>query len=241
MKNVNDVKFLDTVETSKLLGISKQHFHLAIKPKLNAYRFDGMKKPYYRLEDVLKLKKGEKMTVEGSQFLIVPSVTRFWSDPVTSAGHTITLGDRENGEATIAPCPKEIATFANWQEGEDIVMRRRMHRIDDIPVSIHENYYPLPVASSLLDELKKDPKSITVRILKEKSGILQDHAVDRLSIRNCTEEEAVLLGIPEKSQVFVLRRLTLDANGSIITAQRQTLIPGVFDFEYAYPCKHWNA
>lgn len=240
LKTVNDVKYLDTVEVLTELGITKQHFHASVKQKLTVHRFDGMKKPYYRLEDILRLKKGKRMTVEGSQFLIVPAITRFWADALPG-GHTITLGDRENGEAQIVPCPQEIATFANWGIGSDVVVRRRMHRIDDIPVSVHENYYPLPVANGLLDDLKKDPKSITMRILKEKKGIIQDHATDRLGIRECTDEEAMLLGIPQKSQVFVLRRLTFDQNSSIISAQRQTLIPRVFDFEYSYPCKHWNA
>lgn len=241
MKTVNDVKFLDTIETCTELDITKQHFHASIKHKLKVYTFDRRKKPYYRLDDILKMKKGKCMTVEGSQFLITPAVTRFWSDPVTASGHTITMGDRENGEPQIAPCPKEIANFANWQEGGGVIMRRRMHRIDDLPVAVYENYYPLPLCGDLWEEMKEHAESFTSRILKEKKAVFQDHAVDRVGIREATDEEAVLLGIPEKTSVFVLRRLTFDQNSSIIAAQRMTFIPRVFDFEYSYPCKHWNA
>nr|WP_206325846.1 MULTISPECIES: UTRA domain-containing protein [unclassified Streptomyces] len=126
------------------------------------------------------------------------------------------------GEVT---APDAVRAALGLPAGAQVIVRRRLILLDDLPVELADSYYPLSVAAGTpLAEPRKVPGG-AVTLLKE-LGYVGADVVEDVSAGLAAEEERVHLGLAEGSAVLRLLRLTRTADGAPVEASLMVMPAG---------------
>lgn len=112
--------------------------------------------------------------------------------------------------ATIA-ATQEVAAALGMDQGEPVVVRRRLILLDDTPVELADSYYPASlVEGSPIAEPAKIPGG-AVGVLAE-LGHAVAVALEEVGARTATPDERSSLGVSADEWLIVLTRTSLDGN-----------------------------
>lgn len=140
---------------------------------------------------------------------ISPNQGDAWGKEAAAQGRTGTQRILFAGEVK---APAEVADALGVQQGQSVILRRRLILLDDIPVELADSYWPLAVASgtalaspgkvkggapTLLASLGYDPTSVT----------------ENVRVRPATPEELKTLKMADSDEwVLTLRRTITDGS-----------------------------
>jgi GntR family transcriptional regulator len=134
------------------------------------------------------------------------------------------------------PVPGEIAAWLGMQAGEDVVIRKRLQLLDDVPAVISTSYYPLWVADGTRLEspqaLPEGPDNLIERLGHEFA-----RGVELLRSRMPTPDEARLLELDPGVPVVRMLHIDYDPDGRTLQVA-DDLYAGdrhEFAFEWAEP------
>ncbi|MFF4698191.1 GntR family transcriptional regulator [Streptomyces chattanoogensis] len=120
--------------------------------------------------------------------------------------------------------PAEVAEFLGIAEGEDVVVRRRVMYLDDVPCELTDTYYPVHIArGTRLAGTAKIPGG-AVSLLAElgHTGVrVREDVIARMP----SDEERDALGTGTDEPVLQLTRVTLDGHDRPIQVDRMAM-PG---------------
>jgi GntR family transcriptional regulator len=134
------------------------------------------------------------------------------------------------------PVPGEIAAWLGMQAGEDVVIRKRLQLLDDVPAVISTSYYPLWVADGTRLEspqaLPEGPDNLIERLGHEFA-----RGIELLRSRMPTPDEARLLELDPGVPVVRMLHIDYDPDGRTLQVA-DDLYAGdrhEFAFEWAEP------
>ncbi|GAA2773932.1 hypothetical protein GCM10010470_02160 [Saccharopolyspora taberi] len=182
----------------------------------------------YRYGD--KAEKGETVSeqlggwVEASTQYLTPRSGAHgdtWAGEASKHGQSGTQVLREVAE--LAP-PLEVTEALGLAEGELAVVRRRTMLLNNTPVELTDSYYPTPVAGgTALAEHRKIPGG-AVALLAER-GFTAAKAVEDVTARPATPDEADALQLPPGAFVLVLDRTSYTADGTPFESAHMVMNP----------------
>jgi GntR family transcriptional regulator len=150
-----------------------------------------------------------------------PGETDAWTDATTRAGRTGTQQIREVAE-TIPP--PDVAEALRLPSGTAAVVRRRTVFLDDKPIEIVDSWYPASIASATLLAEPRKIKGGAVTLLAD-MGYVARGALDDVSVRGATRQEAGLLGLPPRAPVIVVFRTTVSESDVPFEATVMVMVP----------------
>jgi GntR family transcriptional regulator len=120
--------------------------------------------------------------------------------------------------------PSDIAALLGIAEGEDVVVRRRVMYLDDVPCELTDTYYPTHIArGTRLAGTAKIPGG-AVSLLAE-MGHTGARVQEDVTARMPSDEERATLGTGAQEPVLELTRVTLGGNDQPIQVDRMAM-PG---------------
>jgi len=122
------------------------------------------------------------------------------------------------------PAGSTLASELNVPEDEELFRLRRLVVVDDRPISVMTNH----LVARYFPKLAVDDRWVPslYRFLEDNYGLTITTALDRLSARLATEEEARLLGLKRPAALLIDHRISTDQRGpfesmeSIVDATR---------------------
>ncbi|MBB1246987.1 UTRA domain-containing protein [Streptomyces durbertensis] len=142
-----------------------------------------------------------------------------WS---TEAGARGRRGTQRVTHAGLVPAPSEIATLLGTPEGGDVIARRRIMFLDDLPFELTDTYYPTRIAAGTrLAETAKIPGG-AIALLAE-LGHVGVRVSEDVSARMPTEDEREALRTSTTEPVLQLTRVTLDEADQPIQVDRMVM------------------
>jgi GntR family transcriptional regulator len=129
---------------------------------------------------------------------------------------------QEIREVAHVPASPEVAARLEVSEGADVVVRRLTFWLDEIPVALHDGYFPVSLVGGTAIE---DPRRIrggAHAVIEDPAGpIRRDIArsVDEISGRMPTPDEARQLRLPPGVPVFRILRTVYDSEGQPVEVQ----------------------
>lgn len=127
-------------------------------------------------------------------------------------------------ETTTAPI--DIAAQLNIQMGDPVFHLRRLRFADEIPLAIHDCYYPMSICDGILSPAFHD-KSI-YRYL-ELNGISLEHATQTVSACNASKEVAKLLSVSAGSALLHVERTSYSADNAAVEFSDMLYNPARYD------------
>lgn len=114
--------------------------------------------------------------------------------------------------ALVAP-PSRIAEAFHLAETDKVWYVLRLRTIDDVPVGLHDLYIP--------PDIEFSPQTLAAmssyyELLRTRSNLEPQHAVETLTACNAGEREAHLLEVPQGTALLIVERLTHAQNGQPI-------------------------
>lgn len=149
---------------------------------------------------ILTRKRGESPTIAYPRLSRQTNRLTSLSEDLIAMGHipgSVTLCC-ENTTA-----PMDIAAHLNIQMGDPVFHLRRLRFADDLPLAIHDCYYPMNICEGVLDPTFHD-KSIYHFL--EASGIPLEHATQIVTACNASKEVAKLLSVSVGSALLHIER-----------------------------------
>ncbi|MEU7181133.1 MULTISPECIES: GntR family transcriptional regulator [Streptomyces] len=142
-----------------------------------------------------------------------------WSAETAAKGRQSSQRIVQAGEVT---APAEVAEALGLDQGDYVVVRRRIMYLDGRPCELTDTYYPLAIAhdTRLAGTAKIPGGAIT---LLAELGHVGVRAREDVSARLPTEEERQALEIGPGEPVMQLVRLTLDAQDQPLQVDRMTM------------------
>jgi GntR family transcriptional regulator len=125
-------------------------------------------------------------------------------------------------EVTHVPAPPEVATRLDINEGADVVVRRLTFWLDDIPVALHESYFPALLVAGTAIERPRKIRGGAHTIIEDPAGPIRRHiarSVDEISGRMPTPDEVRQLRLPPGVPVFRILRTVYDSDGQPVEVQ----------------------
>jgi GntR family transcriptional regulator len=134
------------------------------------------------------------------------------------------------------PAPSEIAKWLGTEAGQEVVIRKRLQLLDDVPAVISTSYYPLWVAEGTrlesADALPEGPDNLI-----EQLGHRFGHGMELLRARMPTRDEAQMLALDPGVPVVQMLHIdyapdgrTLQVADDLYAADRHE-----FAFEWSEP------
>ena len=130
--------------------------------------------------------------------------------------------------------PADVADWLGCPEGEEVVIRQRLHLLDDVPVVISTSYYPLWVAEGTRLE-SPDALPEGSDNLIEQLGYRFDRGIELMRARMPTPQEVRLLEL--EPGVPVVRMLHIDYDPDGRTLQVADDLYAADQHEFAF---EWN-
>jgi len=154
-----------------------------------------------------------------------------WSSEVDRQGYTTSQDVTEIGTV---PAPQDVAERLNLPVGNPTVVRRRILRIDGLPVQLSDSYYPASLAEGT--ELSRPGKlrGYTMGAL-ERLGIHIDRFRDDLYLRMPTPTEARKLRLGRGIPVLRLLRTTYSVDDTPVEVADQILAGDRYVLSYEVP------
>jgi len=125
-------------------------------------------------------------------------------------------------EVVKVPAPPEVATRLEIDEGADVVVRRLTFWLDDIPVALHDGYFPVSVAAGTALERPHRIRGGAHALIEDSAGPIRRHiarSVDEISGRMPTPDEVRQLSLPPGVPVFRILRTVYDNEGQPVEVQ----------------------
>lgn len=127
--------------------------------------------------------------------------------------------------------PVEVAEALGMSFTDRAVVRRRVMLVDDQPVELTDSYYPAALAAGTdLAEKRKIPGGAPT--LLARLGHRAKDALEELSVRPVTVQEAEALGLRPGSLVIVLFRIVVGEDGVPFEVSVMTMRPEGRRFRY---------
>lgn len=141
------------------------------------------------------------------------------------------VAEDEGGETSsrilaveLVAAPPDVADRLGLDDGETVVVRRRTHAVDTVPVSAEDAYYPLELAQGS-DLLRPADTGREANEVLAELGVEQNHAVDEIEVRMPTPDEANRLEIGFGVPVAVHRVTGYTSDDEPVRVVR-TVLPG---------------
>ncbi|HEX2985387.1 MAG TPA: GntR family transcriptional regulator [Caproiciproducens sp.] len=113
--------------------------------------------------------------------------------------------------------PASIKKFLNIGDDEKVIMTERLHSVDEKPISIETNHYPLSFSFLLNEDLEKS----LFELLQEKYHIVIAHSERTLEVCFPTAYEANLLNIKQSTPLLLFKDKQTDADHKPLFASKQ--------------------
>jgi DNA-binding GntR family transcriptional regulator len=143
-------------------------------------------------------------------------------------------------EPVIETMPEDVAAFFGEAEGVRVVHRMRKQGIQDLPLRIAENWYPVHLAGQFVDAMKSDEHMDVLRAIKNAHGVFIVNIQDVLLARIPTVQETKWLGIVRTEPIVEIRRSNFAEDGTPVMFNRVIHVAPHFKFTYQYSKNHWN-
>lgn len=137
-----------------------------------------------------------------------------WAAEAASHGGRGTQNLAHAGEIA---APRPIAQALGVKEGDAVVVRRRVIRLDDAPVELADTYYPTRVASGTPLAESRKIKGGAVNLLAN-LGYRTARVREDVTARMPTDHERSELQMTGVEPVLVLERVVIDGDGHPIQA-----------------------
>jgi DNA-binding GntR family transcriptional regulator len=137
-----------------------------------------------------------------------------WADEAASHGARGTQSLAHAGEVAATGV---IAEALGVQEGDAVVVRRRVIRLDDAPVELADSYYPGRVASGTPLAEPRKIKGGAVNLLAD-LGYTTARLREDITARMPTDHERSELQMADNEPVLVLERVSIGRDGQPIQA-----------------------
>nr|BBH86026.1 hypothetical protein KTC_07770 [Thermosporothrix sp. COM3] len=209
-KIVDGEEYLETEEVMEELAASKKLFYTSIKPNLQAYRFEGKKKPWYRKRDVLALKAGKPLRKAS---IAITGMFGSW----TAFAQAQYGAETELRSIEVTTLPEDAVERFHLPADQQFVKRSRLSRIDRTVICAWDTYYPVELVRDIIEPLKQGTVDHIVEYIREKHGLVVGRAKDIYSARMTTLDEQNLFQLPADEPVLILQRASY-------TRDKQTLI-----------------
>jgi GntR family transcriptional regulator len=134
--------------------------------------------------------------------------------------------------------PPEVAAILDLDDGAEVVARRRIiHRQgqDDDPVEVSTSYFRTDLAAGTAIEQMPNIREGMLAYVENLTGRRYTTAVDQVSARRATDEEAALLRLGEDRCVLVISHATYDADGQPLEVVQSLHPAGGWTLEDEYP------
>ncbi|KWX03204.1 Transcriptional regulator [Carbonactinospora thermoautotrophica] len=143
-------------------------------------------------------------------------------------------GSQRIREVSVIDPPTEIAGRLGLEDGEQVVVRRRLLLIEDEPVQLADSYYPARIAADT--ELARRAKMRGGENgALERLGIQLGFVDEEVSARMPTPDEAGLLKIPQGTPVLRHVRVTYDRDGRPVAVMAAVMAADRFTMRYRLP------
>jgi len=106
--------------------------------------------------------------------------------------------------------------------GADVVVRRLTFWLDDIPVALHDGYFPMSLVAGTTIERPRKIRGGAHAIIEDPAGPIRRHiarSVDEISGRMPTPDEVRQLRLPPGVHVFRILRTVYDSEGHPVEVQ----------------------
>lgn len=150
-----------------------------------------------------------------------PGETDAWTDAAARAGRTGSQQIREVAE--VVP-PTDVADALRLPAGATAVVRRRTVLLDGKPIELADSWYPSSIAHATPLAEPRKIKGGAVTLLAD-LGYPATGALDDVSVRGATDEEAGLLGLPAGAPVIVVFRTTVSEHDFPFEAAVMVMVP----------------
>jgi GntR family transcriptional regulator len=151
-----------------------------------------------------------------------------WTEELTQAGRS---GSQRLVEVVELVPPAEVSDALGLSSTDRVVVRRRAMLVDDQLVELTDSYYPARLAAGTgLAEMRKIPGGAPT--LLAKLGCRPKDALEELTVRPATEQEAEALGLAPGSLVIVLFRIVVGEDRIPFEVSVMTMRPDGRRFRY---------
>jgi GntR family transcriptional regulator len=122
----------------------------------------------------------------------------------------------------------KLAGELRIEPGAKVMRIQRVQMANESPVAIMYNY----IRRDLVPDIENHSGKFTrlYGFLEERYGIELDAAIDRISARTATFEEAEMLGVPVNTALVYMMR-TCFSHGEVVCADRAKIIAGRYEYE----------
>jgi GntR family transcriptional regulator len=125
-----------------------------------------------------------------------------------SSGHRIE-GHVASAEVESGVCTEAEGAKLNLNSTEDVIRVRRIRQHDERPLMVEKAVVP----ARLFPQHPERPSDHTLSLMAHQNGILLGHAQEQVSIEQPDRALTTALGLPAKSAVLKLDRLTFTLDG----------------------------
>lgn len=129
---------------------------------------------------------------------------------------------QEIREVAHVPASPDVAARLDINEGADVVVRRLTFWLDDIPVALHDGYFPVSLVAGTAIERPRKIRGGAHAIIEDPAGPIRRHiarSVDEISGRMPTPDEVRQLRLPPGVPVFRILRTIYDSEGHPVEVQ----------------------
>lgn len=226
----NGENYLNGTEVMETWSASKKLFYGSIQPRLQAYHFDGKKRPHYYKESEVLALKGGKPAVQKER-ITISGMLGDWTIYLRSLGYQAeTISD----PIEILMLPEEARATFHISPEKQFVRRPRKTLANGVPICTWSTYYPLElIEGKILTEMKEDPTVDVIKRIKEVHQIAVKLVRNRYTSRNTTLEEQDILQLLTNEPVIILQRAGWTSDRKILThISHMTLLGSWFAIEH---------
>ncbi|MEW2527529.1 UTRA domain-containing protein [Streptomyces sp. NPDC047071] len=142
-----------------------------------------------------------------------------WAEEAGRAGKA---GTHRLAEVTECVPPESVAAALRLEPGELAIVRRRVVKLEGVPIELADSYYPLRIAQgTALAEHRKVPGGAPT--LLAGLGYTAAEVEEDVSCREATDAERTALNLGAAEWVLLLARLSIDQTGLPMEAMLMTM------------------
>ncbi len=142
---------------------------------------------------------------------------------------------QEIREVARIPAPAEVAARLDIGEGSDVIVRRLTFWLEDMPVALHDGYFPADLVAGTAIEQPRRIRGGAHAVIEDPEGSIRRHiarSVDEISGRMPTPGEARELGLSQGVPVFRVLRTVYDTEGRPLEVQDSVAAADRHNFRY---------
>jgi GntR family transcriptional regulator len=153
-----------------------------------------------------------------------------------STGKVYVPGEHaEITHAEAAPAPEAVAVALGVPSGTRVIRRRRIVVDDSGPTEVSTSWFSAEVGRQARRLLSKTRiREGTLAYVEQATGRQGWTAMDRISARLASQDEAAALGLPQPVAVLVVHHTTYDSAGQPLEFAEAVYPPGRWSFEDQY-------